>query len=143
MRLVLAAFAFAGLAFAAPASAQTRGADDGFDDRGYDRHDRSPDWNYRRGESEGRGAYYDGGRYGPAGIRATADDGLDPWLSDTAEVRELVFRRYAKSGHGRVKPNAAIRANDWFRRYADTDRNLRLTDAEIRIALVRVEKALR
>lgn len=146
MRLALILLAaIAGLTAAAPANAQMRGGDDGFDDRGYDRNDRAPDWNYRRGESEGKGkgAYYDGGRYGPAGIGGTGGDRLDAWLVDTDEGRSFVLRLYDKDGDGRIKAGAANRANIWFRRYADTDRNLRLTDAEIRIALVTVEKALR
>ena len=49
MRLMLLIIAAA--AAAMPLHAQN---DDGFDDRGVDRHDRTPDWNYRRGERRGR-----------------------------------------------------------------------------------------
>lgn len=147
MRIVLSLLAAAAsCAASVPAAAQTRGSDDngGFDDRGYDRSDRTPDWNYRRGESEGKGAYYDGGRYGPRGLPANLSgpgaETLDPWLSRTDEGRGLVRKVFDKDGDGRIKTKAAVRANTWFRRYADTDRDLRLTDAEIRIALVTVEK---
>jgi len=101
----------------APASAQV---DDGFDDRGYDRNDRTPDWNYRRGESEGKGAYYGGGRYGPRGLLTQAAV-LDPWLAGT-DLAQL----------------APAKANRRFRKLADRNRDARLTDAEIFHALKRV-----
>lgn len=142
MRLALTFLAAAcGLAAAAPASAQMRGGDDGFDDRGYDRGDRTPDWNYRRGESEAKGAYYDGGRYGPRGIGGSGGHRLDPWLGETDEGRGFVLRMFDSDRDGRIKGRGARRANIWFRRYADTDRDLRLTDPEIRMALVTLEKA--
>ena len=68
MRLTIILLAALGFA-AAPARAQPDvDADGGFSERGVDRHDRTPDWNYRRGETAGKGAYYDGGRYGPRGL---------------------------------------------------------------------------
>lgn len=137
MRLALALIA--ALAVAAPAAGQRY--DEGFDDRGYDREDRTPDWKYRDGESEGKGAYYDGGRYGPRGIGGAGGNRLDPWLSDTKGGERFVRLKFERAG--RIRAATARRANIWFRRYADTNRDLRLTDPEIRIALVTVEKYAR
>jgi hypothetical protein len=112
---------------ATPLAAQV---DDGFDDRGYDRNDRAPDWNYRRGEWPGKGAYYDGGRYGPRGLLS---DGaaLDPWLAEPAAARAVLAGR------------TPGKANRWFRKLADRDSDARLTDAEIEAALAAVKTAAR
>lgn len=60
-------------------------------------------------------------------------DRLDPWLAETDEGREIVDRSLGRDWH-----REAVRAlNIRFRRFADTDRDLRLTDDEIRLALVR------
>lgn len=106
--------------FMLPGAAHAQ-ADDGFDGRGVDRYDRTPDWNYRRGEAAGKGAYYDGGRYGPRGL-LSADAALHPWLSDLA-ARSVIAAR------------TPARANRWFARRADRNRDARLTDAEIALAL--------
>jgi hypothetical protein len=88
----------------------------------------------------GRGDYgYDGRSYqrlgndcgsfgGPGGKR------LDPWLACTEEGEDIVRSRYARSG--RLSGDEADEANVWFRRHADTNRDLRLTDPEIKAALV-------
>lgn len=117
MRLLLLLAAATAFAVSAPVAAQP---DDGFDDRGVDRHDRTPDWNYRRGEGEGKGAYYDGGRYGPGGLLSQTT-ALDPWLAGT-DLAQL----------------APARANRRFRKLADRNRDARITDAEIFYALKRV-----
>lgn len=58
---------------------------------------------------------------------------LDPWLEETREGRMIVER-----GLGEVYyPEAVRELNIRFRRFADTNRDLRLTDREIRLALVR------
>lgn len=115
LRLSVFLFAVATSMVAASAGAQI---DDGFDDRGVDRHDRAPEWNYRRGEAAGKGAYYDGGRYGPRGL--LRDDVAYPWLDETG---------------ARVAGRDLMRANRRFARLADRDRDARLTDAEIAVAL--------
>ena len=117
MRLAFLLAAATAFAASVPVAAQP---DDGFDDRGVDRHDRTPDWNYRRGENEGKGAYYDGGRYGPRGL-LTKKAALDPWLAGT-DLAQI----------------APAKANRRFRKIADRDRDARLTDAEIFDALKRV-----
>lgn len=145
MRLAL--ILAAAIALPAAAHAQSRdesGLDGGaYDDRGVDRYDRTPDWNYRASEAPARGAYYDGGRYGTSGIGGRGGGRLDPWLSVTTEGKSLVLARWDRDGDGRIGRRAAREANDWFRRYADTDRDRRLTDAEIRTALVTVGRAKR
>jgi hypothetical protein len=83
---------------------------------------------------------YDGDSYGP-GRRADTGFGgrggpiLDPWLVHTDEGRDVVLLGFDENGNGRISEETAHRANVWFRRYADTDRDMRLTDEEIRIGL--------
>lgn len=82
--------------------------------------------------AHGFGDYrYDGSRFG-----SRDEDRLDPWLAETPEGREIVRLGFVKAPSGRIDDETAHRANIWFRRYADTNRDLRLTDEEIRIALV-------
>lgn len=94
-------------------------------------------------------AYYDGLGYGPRGLGGYAYAGddftgggemLDPWLANTPEGLTIVTQGFAHESGGRISAEAAGRANVWFRRYADTNHDLRLTDEEIRIALVQGAK---
>ena len=62
-------------------------------------------------------------------------DMLDPWLACTGEGEDLV-RALFGGRDGRIDEATADRANIWFRRHADTDRDMRLTDPEIKAALV-------
>ncbi|HEY0164489.1 MAG TPA: hypothetical protein VGB39_03855 [Sphingomicrobium sp.] len=62
---------------------------------------------------------------------------LDPWLEDTEEGRVIV----ARSLGGRFHPAAVRDLNIRFRFFADTNRDRRLTDREIRLALVRCATA--
>ena len=43
---------------------------------------------------------------------------------------------FMAAAEGFVSEDTAHRANIWFRRYADQDRDMRITDPEIRTALV-------
>jgi len=61
---------------------------------------------------------------------------LDDWLKETAEGRAVVTLGFRDAGDGDVSEDVAHRANIWFRRYADGDRDMILTDPEIRTALV-------
>ena len=61
---------------------------------------------------------------------------LDPWLLETDEGRAIVTLGFREAAGGYVSEDVAHRANIWFRRYADHDRDLRITDPEIRTALV-------
>ena len=73
---------------------------------------------------------YDGELQGP-GVEL-----LDPWLIETAEGRAVVTLGFREAGNGYVSEDVAHRANIWFRRYADQNCDLRVTDPEIRTALV-------
>ena len=61
---------------------------------------------------------------------------LDPWLRETAEGRAVVTLGFRDSAEGFVSEASADRANIWFRRYADENCDMKITDAEIRTALV-------
>ena len=61
---------------------------------------------------------------------------LDDWLKDTREGRIVVTMGFAEAHQGDVSEDVAHRVNVWFRRYADRDRDMILTDPEIRTALV-------
>jgi opacity protein-like surface antigen len=63
-------------------------------------------------------------------------DMLDPWLACTREGQALVRDRYDEDEDRRLTAATADEANIWFRRHADTNRNMRLTDAEVKAALV-------
>lgn len=94
----------------------------------------------------GPGRSYDGHDYrgldyaygslpGTAFFRGEGAVALDPWLAFTPEGRDIVARGF-RADDGWISLDAAHRANIWFRRYADTDNDLALTDPEIRVALV-------
>lgn len=93
-----------------------------YDRYGYDRYDR-PNGGY---------GYYDdewADRWGGDDL-----DRLDPWLEDTEEGREIVHRQLGPRPWGEVSVRDL---NVSFRRTADSNRDMRLTDGEIRLALVR------
>jgi hypothetical protein len=76
------------------------------------------------------------GRRGGGPLRGPGVDRLDPWLAETPEGAAIVRSGWRGARRGRVDARTAERINIWFRRYADGDRDLCLTDAEIRLALV-------
>jgi hypothetical protein len=113
-------------------------------------------------------AYYDdyGAGYGPPGAslrgdymyagtgfaRGAWDEGsmrlggpgaeiLDPWLALTSEGRDILVRGFNAGPDGAISEDMADRANVWFRRYADSDRDMRLTDEEIRLALAHASRS--
>jgi hypothetical protein len=97
---------------------------------------------YGGGNRPGRyGGYsYRGGDYERLGNDCHAFGGpggamLDPWLACTDEGRDLVRYRYGRDSE-RLTAAMADSLNVWFRGHADTDRDLCLTDNEIRGALV-------
>ena len=61
---------------------------------------------------------------------------LDDWLKETPEGRAIVTLGFGDAGGGVVSEDVAHRVNIWFRRYADHDRDMTITDPEIRTALV-------
>lgn len=85
---------------------------------------------YGGGEWDGPRSPYAGPLHGP-GL-----DLLDPWLKETPEGRAVVTLGFRDAGEGFVSEDVAHRANIWFRRYADSDGDMRVTDPEIRTALV-------
>jgi hypothetical protein len=83
-----------------------------------------------------------GGAYGYHGDEWSGHDmdelsQLDPWLEDTREGRVIVDRSLGEVYY----PEAIRDLNIRFRRFADRDGDLRLTDYEIRLALVRCATA--
>lgn len=92
-----------------------------YDDHGYGYHGR--EWAAPRHP-------YEGELSGP-GLAI-----LDDWLKDTREGSVIVTMGWREAGRGVVSEDVAHRANIWFRRYADQDRDMIVTDPEIRTALV-------
>lgn len=116
LRAVALLLAVGGLAACAYQDRYDYGYSDRYDDYSYDGDD----------YADGAG-YYDS-------LGGSGEDVLDPWLVLTPEGRDIVATGFG--GDGRLTEETAHRANIWFRRYADTDDDLRLTDEEIRLALV-------
>jgi hypothetical protein len=87
-----------------------------------------------------RGYRYEGSawasRHGGGPLRGPGVDRLDPWLAETAEGSTIVRSGWRSARRGWVDERTAHRANVWFRRHADVDRDLCLTDDEIRSALI-------
>lgn len=79
-----------------------------------------------------------GGPRAPYGgeLRGPGLDTLDPWLRETAEGRAVVTLGFQEAAEGFVSEDVAHRANIWFRRYADENCDMKVTDPEIRTALV-------
>ena len=115
------------------AAALTTGcAHDGYYDRGYGS-------GYYANDYRGGNGYHGRHRYAdrlPNPFRGRGADKLDPWLSETREGQQFVLDHYALGPDGEISDAEADSANVFFRRWADTDRDYRLTDAEIRTALV-------
>lgn len=90
----------------------------------------------RGGERDYRyeGSAYD--RRGGGPFDGPGADLLDPWLAETEEGAIIVRAGWSGARDGWIDEEVAERANAWFRRYADHDRDMCLTDAEIRTALV-------
>jgi hypothetical protein len=91
------------------------------------------------------GYHYTGYDYGPQydrqgnqcqAFQGSGGDRLDPWLACTQEGQDFLRGRYDSDSDHRINDGTADEANIWFRRHADTDRDMQLTDAEIRAALV-------
>lgn len=96
---------------------------------------------YAVAHAGGYGPYAYGGQAyghydGPAFFTGSGAPVLDPWLAETPEGRRFVSTRFDARRDGRISAETAHHANIWFRRYADANRDMQLTDEEIRIALV-------
>ncbi len=92
----------------------------------------------RYGDYRYDGGAWDGDRWDEAAMRLHGPGArmLDPWLALTGEGRDILALGFRAGANGFVSAEMADRANIWFRRHADTNRDMRLTDPEIRIALV-------
>jgi len=94
-------------------------AHDGYSDRGYGYN----------------GAHGYAPRYANP-FRGSGARRLDPWLAETRQGQQFVMDHYPLGPGYELSRDDAEGANAFFRRWADTDRNYRLTDEEIRTALV-------
>src|SRR3712207_5528948 len=101
MRVIL------GLAAAAALAGCTTYDDDRSDRYRYE----GSDWSERRGSP----------------LTGPGADRLDPWLSETEEGWAILRNRWTRRG-GWIDEEGAERANIWFRRFADVDGDLCLTD---------------
>ena len=111
---------------------------DGYSQGGYDRgsgrHHGSYGHDYRDGNGyRGNHGYAD--RYA-SNFTGPGADNLDPWLAETREGQQFVRDNYAVGPRGEISNGVATSVNRFFRRWADTNRDYQLTDAEIRTALV-------
>ena len=89
----------------------------------------------------GTGYDRDGWDEGSMRLGGPGSDILDPWLALTSEGRDILARGFNAGPDGSISEDMAHRANVWFRRYADSDRDLRLTDEEIRLALAHAARS--
>ena len=85
--------------------------------------------NYEGGDWTAPRQPYEGELTGPGVVI------LDPWLRETREGQAVVTLGFREAGSGFISEDVAHRANAWFRRYADQNCDMRVTDPEIRIAL--------
>jgi len=86
---------------------------------------------------------YAGGDYGQLGVGGEGASHLDPWLSGTEPGQRLILAEFDRNHDGRIGVDRAGEANRWFRRFADRNHDLRLTDAEINRGLIVAERKLR
>ncbi len=107
----------------------------GYNDEYYGDRDGYYDRDYYGGNGyRGNGDY---GRRSPSDFRFHSREDLDPWLNDTEWGRRFVRDNF-RVRRNEMSRREAIRANIAFRRWADTDHDYRLTDDEIRTALVHI-----
>lgn len=101
-----------------------------------------PAGGYRYGDYvyDGRAFGREGWDAGTMRLSGPGADILDPWLALTNEGRDVLALGFDMSATGGIGEDTAHRANIWFRRYADSNRDMRLTDEEIRIALVQASR---
>jgi hypothetical protein len=100
----------------------------------------------RGGYGRSYGGYaYDGRDFDRPGndcgfFGSSGGDRLDPWLACTPEGQGIVRSGFDGDDDRRLSARTAERANIWFRRHADSNRDMRLTDGEVRAALVNAER---
>jgi len=99
---------------------------------GYGHHRGDPHY----GGSEWRGLHPSAPRPHLGELSGPGVEILDEWLRETDEGKAILSLGWRDARRGEISEDIAHRANIWFRRYADRDRDMVLTDPEIRIALV-------
>ena len=99
------------------------------------------DFDYRY--ADGSYPVYVGGSYGEYGVGGDGAKRLDPWLNGTQPGQRLVLAFFDRNYNGRIGIDRAGEANRWFRRFADRDHDLRVSDAEINRGLVALDRKLR
>jgi len=102
---------------------------------------RGQDFDYRYADDSY--PVYPGGQYGEYGVGGDGARHLDPWLSGTQPGQRLVLGFFDHNYNGRIGVDRAREANRWFRRFADRDHDLRITDDEINRALIALDRKLR
>ena len=98
-------------------------------------------FNYRY--ADGSYPVYSGGSYGAYGVGGEGAKHLDPWLNGTQPGQRLVLAFFDRNYNGRIGSDRAGEANRWFRRFADRNHDLRVTDNEINRGLVALDRKLR
>jgi hypothetical protein len=98
------------------------------------------DGGYRGGGYDYVGRDFDRPGNGCGFFGGSGGNKLDPWLACTEEGQGIVRDGFDSDRDRRLSSSTAERANIWFRRHADTNRDVRLTDPEIRAALVNAER---
>jgi len=93
--------------------------------------------------ADGSYPVYSGGSYGEYGVGGDGARHLDPWLSGTQPGQRLVLAYFDRNYNGRIGMDRAGEANRWFRRFADRDHDLRVSDDEINRGLVALDRKLR
>ena len=102
-------------------------------DSGYGHHGGYYNDDYRGGNGyHGDHGY---GDYRDSPFRVSQRGRLDPWLAHTWEGHKFIRDHYRVGRDNVLSRRDADEANAFFRRWADVDRDLRLTDVEIRTAL--------
>ena len=85
---------------------------------------------------------YAGGAYGAQGVGGRGAEHLDPWLSGTEPGQRLVLAYFDHNENGKIGRDRAEEANAWFRRYADRNGDMKITDGEINRGLIALDRAL-
>lgn len=110
------------------------GGHQGAGHQGRGHHDGEYDRDYRGGNGY-HGSHGYGDRYDNP-FRVSERGRLDPWLAHTFEGHKFIRDHYRVGRDNVLRRRDADEANAFFRRWADVDRDYRLTDAEIRTALI-------
>jgi hypothetical protein len=98
------------------------------------------DGGYRGGSYDYVGSDFDRPGNGCGFFAGPGGGKLDPWLACTPEGQGIVRDGFDSDRDRRLSSATAERANIWFRRHADSNGDMRLTDGEVRMGLVNAER---